>query len=246
LRRESKKISFSNRAGESLAAVTAVDDTAERLSTMRFHVIVAVVMIATLPACALFNEPSELRGEPCPPPEEGTCVTSDDCPKSANPCEVATCDDARCVSLPAPHGTSIPDTKPGDCARDVCSDPPGHISSQPDPSDLPVVGECMIGTCATGADPSAKPDGSVCSIGLCKAGACVEQITVICAASEETIYGCGPEQSPEQAVMWTGSDGKAHACMGNALGQAEYCAPGTPCYGFLFGVQHKGTCIDSP
>jgi hypothetical protein len=210
---------------------------------------VGIVAILILPACSGVGEtrddpPMACEGQggcaACPVVE---CFAPTDCPAAAS-CHDRTCTDGKCGEQLAPSGSYLLDLVPGDCSRTVCTDN-GVPFHQKDFSDLPDPGECMVGTCIDGLGPIAKPTGTPCSTGLCKDGACVAQIPVYCDTFNIVVTGCAPEQTTGQSIMWS-SDGKARACMGNTLGQAEYCPPGTPCYGFVNGVASKGVCVEHP
>jgi hypothetical protein len=201
----------------------------------------AVALFVGLAACGntVVDEP---RSD-CPVIPALGCKVDTDCPPGDNYCAVVRCDEGACAAHLRNPGDIVPDSTPGDCSHFVCG-LYGDFVKQYHADDTPDAGDCHAGICPTETPPPPITNGNLCSAGICKEGACVSHITVMCETPVGIIYGCGPEQSPEQAVMWTGLDGKAHACMGNVTGQLEYCKPGTECYGYLFGVQHKGACVD--
>jgi hypothetical protein len=200
----------------------------------------AVALFATLAAC----ESTVVDAPPvdCPITPALGCKADTDCPPGDDPCAVVSCDAGACVAHLKESGAEVKDPKPGDCLRYVCG-VAGNVVEQYNANDTPDAGDCHWGICPIGTPPPPITNGSLCSTGICKEGACVSHITVMCETPVGIIYGCGPEQSPEQSVIWA-SGNKVHACLGNIEGTLEYCPPGTNCYGYLFGVQHTGVCVD--
>lgn len=64
------------------------------------------------------------------------------------------------------------DVPNGDCVRAACTED-GEVYNDVDLSDVPRVGECMIGICDPKQETEIRPDGTACSDGVCAAGVCV-------------------------------------------------------------------------
>lgn len=115
------------------------------------------------------------------PPEGGApdgspCERDSEC-NDGNPCTASACTDGFCASTPVPNGTEIPDDRPGDCQRPVCTD--GQLRFVPDNGDLPPDDgiECTIAGCRSGI-PTFTPDSARCADGqVCWAqgGGCVDR-----------------------------------------------------------------------
>jgi hypothetical protein len=159
-----------------------------------------------------------------------SCMTANECPAPANPCEVAVCVGGVCGKSAAPAGTKVPDATQvkGDCKKISCGEG-GAFATAADTTDLPADdGNACTTEACDGPNPT-HPNtaaGTTCGVGDAGAGGVCNGAGVCgeCAPGSMDCSGNVP-RTCEASGAWKPGTACPFVCSGAGQCTGE-CVPG--------------------